>query len=373
MTNVILPLLCEAANGVHKRVWLGCKPLALYNRGHVPWFRILVRAMLTTFVTGGNGFLGASLVQHLLAGGAHVRVLVRPGAYAPYLPQLPVEQVTGDLLAPETYRASLSGCDVLFHVAACYTHDPVQIATMEAVNVEGTRDVLQAALAAGVRRLVHTSTIGTIGQPGDGSLATEDTPFNLPHPTAYVRSKLGGERIADALAANGAPVIIVHPTAMLGAGDWRPSASGRRVLDVLAGASLRYPAGGINWCPAADVAQGMIRAAAVGKPGRHYILGHGDGNLGRKEFTRLITQAAGLPAPLLEFAPLAFRARSLLRRLASRTASPSLAGAAPDRLTCNPSRAILELDMPQSNLLAAAQEMVEWYREHGLVASRTGP
>ncbi len=329
--------------------------------------------MLTAFVTGGNGFLGASLVQRLLAGGAHVRVLVRPGAHAPLLQQLPVEQVTGDLLAPETYRASLSGCDVLFHVAACYTHDPNQITTMEAVNVKGTRQVLEAALEAGVSRLVHTSTIGTIGQPGDGGLATEDTPFNLPHPTAYVRSKLEGERIAEALAQSGAPVVIVHPTAMLGAGDWRPSASGRRVLDVLAGATLRYPTGGINWCPAADVAQGMIRAAAVGKPGRHYILGHGDGNLGREEFIRLITQATGLAAPQPEPAALASRARSLLRRLASRTASPSSAGAAPDRLTCNPSRAVTELNMPQSSLLAAAHEMVAWYREHGFVVSKAGP
>ena len=338
--------------------------------------------MLTVFMTGGNGFLGASLVLRLLAGGAHVRILMRPGAHAPLLQQLPVEQVTGDLLAPDTYRASLMGCDVLFHVAACYTHDPNQIAAMEAVNVEGTRLVLEAALEAGVSRLVHTSTLGTIGQPGDGRLATEDTPFNLPHPTAYVRSKLGGERIAEALAQSGAPVVIVHPTAMLGAGDWRPSASGRRVLDVLAGASLRYPVGGINWCPVADVAQGMIRAAAVGKPGRHYILGHGEGNLGREEFTRLIIQAAGLPAVpeyrQLEYrqsesAALAARARSLLRRLASGPASPkyswaSSAGAAPDRLTCNPSRAVTELDMPQSSLLASAGEMVAWYRKHGFVA-----
>jgi len=289
-------------------------------------------------------------------------------------------------LAPDTYRASLMGCDVLFHVAACYTHDPNQIAAMEAVNVEGTRQVLEAALEAGVSRLVHTSTIGTIGQPGDGRLATEDTPFNLPHPTAYVRSKLGGERIAEALAQSGAPVVIVHPTAMLGAGDWRPSASGRRVLDVLAGAWLRYPSGGINWCPVTDVAQGMIRAAAVGKPGRHYILGHGDGNLGREEFTRLIIQAAGLPAVpeyrqleyrQLEYrqsesAALTTRARSLLRRLAT-PASPkyswaSSAGAAPDRLTCDPRRAVMELDMPQSSLLAAAGEMVAWYRKHGFVA-----
>ena len=366
MTNVILQLVRKVANGMHRRTWLGCRPLALYNKSHVHWFRILVRAMLTAFVTGGNGFLGASLVRRLLAGGAHVRVLMRPGAYSPLLQHLPVEQVTGDLLAPDTYRAFLSGCDVLFHVAASYTHDPNQIATMEAVNVEGTRQVLETALAASVSRLVHTSTIGTIGQPGDGGLATEDTPFNLPHPTAYVRSKLEGERIADALAQSGAPVIVVHPTAMLGAGDLRPSASGRRVLDVLTGAPLRYPNGGINWCPVADVAQGLILAAAAGTPGRHYILGHGDGNLGRDAFIRLITQAAGLLAPRTETVALTTRARSLLRRLSSRTASPSAAGAAPDRLTCNPSRAVAELNMPQSSLPAAAQEMVTWYREHGL-------
>lgn len=372
MTNVILPPFCAARIGVRRGVRLGCKAPTLYNRGHVSWFGILARAMLTAFVTGGNGFLGACLVRHLLAGGAHVRVLVRPGAYSPSLQQLPVELVTGDLLEPDTYHASLVGCDALFHVAASYTQDPNHIATMEAINIEGTRHVLEAALEVGVSRMVHTSTIGTVGQPGDGSLATEDTPFNLPHPTAYVRSKLEGERIADALAQRGAPVVIVHPTAMLGAGDWRPSASGRRVLDVLAGASLRYPAGGINWCPVDDVAEGMIRAAAVGKQGRHYILGHDDGNLGRDEFIRLIMQAAGLPAPQPQAATLASHARSFLHHLTSRTTAPSAAGAAPDRLTCNPGRAIRELDMPQSSLLAAAREMVAWYREQGLVASKAG-
>ncbi len=327
--------------------------------------------MLTAFVTGGNGFLGATLVRRLVQGGVHVRVLLRDGARAPLLAETPVEAVAGDLMAPETYRAALAGCDVLFHLAAAYTHDPAAVAAMEAVNVEGTRRVLSAAVETGVHRLVHASTIGTIGQPGDGALATEAIPFNLPHPTAYVRSKLEGERIADALAQHGAGVVVVHPVAMLGPGDWRPSASGRRVLDILAGRTLRYPAGGINWCPVADVADGMILAAGKGRPGRHYILGHGDGNLGRDEFACLIRQAAGMPAPS-ETVALAARARSLLRRLTSSPPAPASTGGAPDRLTCDPSRAVLELGMPQSSLLAAAQDMVAWYRESGFLVAEAG-
>ncbi|HEY54554.1 MAG TPA: NAD-dependent epimerase/dehydratase family protein, partial [Caldilineae bacterium] len=240
--------------------------------------------MPTACVTGANSFLGGTLIRHLLASGRQVRGLIRPGANDILLQNLPIERITGDLLQPETYRAALRGCDELYHVAASYTQAPEQAAHMEETNVTGTRLVLQVALNAGVARLLHTSTIGTIGQPEDGSLATEAIPFNLPYPTAYVRSKLAGEKIAAGLAQEGGHIVIVHPAAMLGPGDWRPTNSGRFVLDFLHGRRPRYPVGGINWCPVDDVARGMIRAIERGQPGRHYILGHRAGNLDLASF-----------------------------------------------------------------------------------------
>ena len=251
--------------------------------------------MSLCFVTGANSFLGAALVRELLAAGQEVRALVRPGANDILLRGLPIERITGDVLEPAALRSAMTGCETLYHIAAVYAHDQGALDTMWAVNVEGTRNIFGIAHEAGVSRFLHTSTIGTIGQPLDGSLATEETAFNLAQPTAYVRSKLEGERVAEAFAATGVQVVIVHPTGMLGPGDWRPSASGQLVLDVLKGKVSRYPAGGINWCPVEDVARGMILAVERGQPGRHYILGHCQGNLTLPGFTDLLTKAGGHP------------------------------------------------------------------------------
>lgn len=325
--------------------------------------------MATAFVTGANGFLGATLVHELLQQGYHVRVLLRPHSNDILLRGLVVERISGDLLASKTYVAALRGCDLLFHVAASYTHDPQQIAAMIRVNRDGTQAVLRAAVAAGVSRIVHTSTIGTIAQPPDGSLATESSDHLLLHPTAYVRSKLAGEQIAAELASAGAPIVIVHPTAMLGPGDWRPSASGRLVLAFLRRQPLGYLPGGINWCPVTDIARGMILAAQRGQTGRHYILGHRQGNLQETDFRQLLSQASGLPptpssSPTLRNLAATLGA-SLRRRFTP--AAPSPQGAAPHRLTCDPTRAIRELGIPQSDLLEAARTSVQWYRQNGYI------
>lgn len=314
----------------------------------------------TAFVTGANGFLGGALVRQLLADGWEVRCLLRPGANDLLLRGLPITRIEGDLLQPESYRSALAGCTALFHLAAAYTHDPARMAEMVRVNEEGTETVLRAGAEAGIARLVYVGTIGVIGQPADGSLATEETPFNLPRPSAYVRSKLAGEQRALALAAAGAPVVVAHPVAMLGAGDWRPTASGRRVLAVLRGGVPPYPPGGINWAPVDDVARGLILAAARGVPGRRYILGHAQGNLDRQAFIALITAAAqrqGVPLP-------GFGARlkqAIRHPLAVLNRSGDRSEDGPERLTCNPARAIAELGMPQSSLAAAAEAAVKWY------------
>lgn len=362
--------------------------------------------MGTAFVTGANGFLGGTLIRELLAAGWQVRALLRPGANDLLLrePWLlahtaagsrsgdrlerigdRLERVKGDLLQPESYRSALTGCDALFHTAASYTHDSARLAEMEAVNSEGARRVLTTALTAGVARLVHTSTIGTIGQPGGGDLANgilanEETAFNLPNPTAYVRSKLAGEQIALELAQTGAPIMIVHPAAMLGPGDWRPTASGRRFLDVLQGKGLRYPTGGINWAPVSDVARGLILTAERGRPGRRYLLGHREGNLDRDAFVHLVRQAAGevtqSAAPSRWAAgdglvhSLWTRRRWLLRwrdKPQTLAEAQGTAPSSPVRLTCDPTRAIVELGMPQSSLLAAAQAEYAWYRQNGYI------
>ncbi|NOZ51248.1 MAG: NAD-dependent epimerase/dehydratase family protein [Chloroflexi bacterium] len=324
--------------------------------------------MPTAFVTGANGFLGAHLVRELLHRGTRVRALMRPHSDDRLLQNLVIERITGDVLHPDTYRPALDGCDTVFHVAAAYTHDPAHIADMERVNRHGAEAVLMAAVAAGASHIVHTSTIGTIGQPPPPQVATEDSPYPLPDPTPYARSKLAGEQVAAQLAADGAPIVIVHPVAMLGTGDWRPSASGRLVLAFLQKQTLSYLPGGINWCPVTDVARGMILAAERGQPGRHYILGHAHGNLDEAAFRNLLSQASGLPPYPPQ--PRSQRLRRQLGRWRRRPQAPSApaTGHPPARLTCDPSRAVTELGMPQSDLTAAASAGIRWYRQHGFVS-----
>jgi len=312
--------------------------------------------MPTTFVTGANSFLGAHLIRQLLARGHQVRGLLRADSNDILLQDLPIQRIYGDLLQPGSWRSALNGCDALFHVAASFTHDPHLIARMEAINIRGAQALLEAALDAGVQRIVHTSTIGTVGQPAGKALATEETPFNLPNPSAYVRSKRAGEQIALDLAQRGAPIMVVHPTAMLGAGDWRPTASGRIVRAWMNQEPLRYMPGGINWTPVQDVAAGMILALEKGQPGRRYILGHAQGNLSEADFRALMARASGQPIPKTPKPSLKQRLRRLIKPSASKPA-----GTSPQRLTCNPARAITELGMPQSDLMEAARQSLAWY------------
>lgn len=287
------------------------------------------RTLRQVFVTGGAGFIGSYVVRLLVQVGVAVTALTR----TPQPAQAGVTWLAGDLLAPSTWAAHLRGCDAVFHLAAAYSWQASAAEQLYAVNVGGTQAVLHAAADAAVPLVVHTSTIGVIGLPADGSLPTEDTPFNLwPSGSAYVRSKWLGDAAALWWAQRGLPVVIVHPTAPVGAGDHKPTATGQRFVDFLAGKRPDYPAGGLNLCPVQDMAAGHVLAAQRGAAGRRYILGHAAGNLSEDVFLQMLAEVSGQPIP----PPVARRT-----------------GRAPQALTANPQRAIHELGMPQSDLRAA--------------------
>lgn len=289
------------------------------------------------FVTGGAGFIGSYLLRELIAAGIAVRALVRT-LPVPQEMQLPVQWIEGDLLEPAGWQAALNGCDVVFHLAAAYSWRTEEAATLYRINAGGTRALLQAAAACGVSLVVHTSTIGTIGQPADGSPGSEDTPFTLwPTASAYVRSKWLAEAVALWAGQRGLPVVVVNPTAPVGAGDRKPTATGQRIVDFLAGRRSAYPAGGINFCPAGDIAAGHLLAARRGQAGRRYILGHAAGNLSEAAFLQLMAETSGLPVP---------------------AAQSVRGGRAPQSLTADPRRAIRELGMPQSDLRAAFAQAI---------------
>jgi len=169
------------------------------------------------FVTGATGFVGSAVVRHLLSRGITVRVLARRRSDLRNIAGLDVEIAYGDLLDEPGLLAALRGCDTLFHVAAFYSTSEADSQQMYEVNVRGTKTVLRAAQAAGVARIVHTSTIGTVGQPGDSTLATEETPFDLWDTAShYTKSKYLAEIAALTLCQHGAPVVIVNPCAPVG-------------------------------------------------------------------------------------------------------------------------------------------------------------
>jgi dihydroflavonol-4-reductase len=319
----------------------------LVNRqSHLPVFHHTVQ---TAFVTGAAGFIGSQVVRRLIEQGVQVRALVRTlPAHQPAaatLAQDAVELIVGDLRAPERWRGRLQGCDTVFHIAALYSAQPADAPLLYQVNVHGVQAMLSAAAAAGVRCVVHTSTIGVLGRPADDGLADEDTPFNLWRTASdYVRSKWLGEAAALLWNRRGLPVVVVNPTAPVGAGDARPTATGQRIVDFLAGKRPDYPAGGLNLCPVDDIAVGHLLAAQAGQPGRRYILGHAQGNLQEAAFLGLLAAASGLSIPNPVERP---------------------AGRRPFSLTADPSRAIRELGMPQSDLQAAIAEAVTFYRTFG--------
>jgi dihydroflavonol-4-reductase len=319
---------------------------------------------MKAFVTGGTGFLGGVLVRRLAEMGVPVRALVRPGGEARLPAGAGVEAAPGDLLDRDSLRDAMAGCDTVFHVAALYSTSEADAAAMYEVNVLGTKNVLRAAADAGVARMVHTSTIGTIGR-GDGvRLPDESTEFDLWETCShYARSKYLAELLALDLASSGLPVVVVNPTSPIGAGDVKPSSSGKRILDALEGRLGAFPPGGINFVSVRDVANGHILAAERGRVGQRYILGNREGNLTREQFTELLARITSLPKAS---SPRAWP----LSRLRRRTTAPTRPGNLPQALTCDCRRAIEELGMPQTPLRDAFAEAVAWFADRGYLPAR---
>ncbi len=321
---------------------------------------------MKAFVTGATGFVGSAVVRSLLRRSAEVRVLARPGSNLANLAGLSVEVAHGDLLDRESLTTALRGCDIVFHVAALYSAIDAECERMYEVNVRGTRNVLQAAQDSGVLRIVHTSTIGTIGQPQDGSLATEETPVlassTLSH---YAKSKYLAEVAALTAAERGLPLVVVNPCAPVGAQDIKPGSTGQRIVDYLQGRLPSFIEGGINFVAVRDVAEGHLLAAEKGRIGQRYILGNREGNWTLAQFLTCMQRVSGQEPP--------HTARRWRLRLDVRSALGVRPRQGPTRdlrpkaLICDPSKAIHELGLPQTPLEGAFAEAVRWFRENGYV------
>ena len=251
--------------------------------------------MKPTLVTGASGFVGWHVARLLLARGHNVRVLVRE---ASRVPELEIERVTGDLRDPQSLGRAVAGCGAVFHVAADYrlwSRNPHELYQS---NVDGTRNMLRAAQSAGVERFIYTSTVGCIGVPA-GGIGDEMQPTALSEMAgAYKRSKFLAEQTALEFAAGGMPVVIVNPTAPMGDHDFKPTPTGRIVLDFVNGAMPAYIDTGLNVVNVRDVALGHIQAFERGRAGERYILG--SENMTLAQILSELSAITGRKAPRVE-------------------------------------------------------------------------
>lgn len=248
--------------------------------------------MAITLVTGASGFLGWHVARLLVERGHRVRALCRPTSQ---LRELEVEWVRGDLRDPESLARAVQNCELVFHVAADYRLWSKNPRDLYESNVDGTRNLLEAARGARVERIVYTSTVGCIGMPQD-TCGDEKTPVGLSDMAGhYKRSKWMAEQIALEKARAGLPIVIVNPTAPIGDRDWKPTPTGKIILDFLRDKLPAFVDTGLNLVDVRDTALGHLLAAEKGRPGERYILGCE--NLTLEQILARLATIAGKPAP----------------------------------------------------------------------------
>jgi dihydroflavonol-4-reductase len=327
---------------------------------------------MMTLVTGATGFVGSHLVRQLLERGESVRVLVRPTSSLRALDGLAVEVARGDLRDASAVRGAMRGVRRVFHAGADYrlwASDPTEIYDS---NVLGTRNIL-SAVDAGVERVVYTSTVATIAVPRSG-LPDETTDASLDEMIGhYKRSKFLAERAVLDAGTQGVPVVIVNPTMPVGPGDWRPTPTGKVILDFLDGRLPAYVQTGLNVVPVEDVVRGHLLAADHGRVGERYILG--GRNMTFKEILDALAATVGQRAPRIRLpwrAAMAFGyADHLAAGLWGREPRIPLDGVRMARHTMwvNGTKAERELGFRAGSVEAALQRAVHWYRQNGYVRS----
>ena len=286
--------------------------------------------------------------------------------------------VYGTLADHDALRAGLKGTDYCFHVAASYHLWMRDYAPMYAANVEGTRNILEAAWQSECKRIVYTSTVGCIGLPdyaeADTHPANETTPFKPAQlSNHYKRSKWQAEQVALSFAQKGCPVVIVNPSAPVGPRDVKPTPTGKIIVDFLNRQMPAYLETGLNWVHVRDVAIGHILAAEKGTIGERYILGNTDGNWDMKKTFAELQRLSGIPAPKWRIpygiAYIAACLNEVYSSISGTAPKAPMAGVrmAKYKMYFNPAKAVRELGMPQTPPVQAFKEAIEWFVSEGYV------
>lgn len=327
--------------------------------------------MLKSLVTGANGFVGSAVARCLLNAGHEVRCLVRPGSDRRNLYQLPVEISEGDLRSAPSLKRAVAGCDNLFHVAADYRLWVPNPETMYDINVKGTQALILAAAEAGMRRMVYTSSVATLGTTQDGVPANEDTPSSLLAMNGhYKRSKFMAEQVVQRMTdEHKLHLLIVNPSTPMGPRDIRPTPTGRIVVDTLCGRMPAYVNTGLNVAHSDDIARGHLLAYAHGKPGERYILG-GE-NMTLLQILQAIDKISGkrkmrvsLPVKLILPAAWLMEKMAMVTNVEPRVTVDSVR-MAKQKMFYSSDKAIRELGYQYRPATEALEDAMDWFLANG--------
>ncbi len=329
---------------------------------------------MKTLVTGATGFLGSHVARELAGRGEDVRVLVRSSSDLRAIEGLEAERFSGDLRDRASLERAVCGVQRIYHVAADYrlwARNPPEIYES---NVIGTHNLLEAAQRASVEKFVYTSTVATIAVPRQGGLPNEQTEASIGEMIGhYKRSKFEAEQAALRAAESGLPVVIVNPTTPIGPGDWKPTPTGKIIVDFLNGRMPGYVDTGLNFVPVEDCARGHWLAAEQGKTGERYILG--GSNLMLKQMLDILSSVSGRRAPRWKFPhAVAYAAGCVdtaVSRLVGRAPRIPLEGVrmARHKMFVDASKAFRDLGFAPGPIEAALERAVAWYESNGYVAA----
>ena len=325
------------------------------------------------FVTGATGFVGSHVAQLLSAQGADLRLLVRSTSRTDNIADVKAERVTGDLRDFDSLKKAMQGCEFVFHVAADYRLWVRNPEEMYRSNVEGTRALIRAAQEGGVRRVIYTSSVATMGFTTTGHIADETSPVNLRDMVGhYKRSKFMAEEIALEAGRNAANVVVVNPTTPIGEQDIRPTPTGRIIVDFLKRKFPAYVDTGLNLADVKEIARGHFLAMEKAVPGERYILG-GE-NLTLKQILDKLSALTGLPSPRVQvphavalgFAALdQFFTGVVLRKEPRATIDAVRMGY--KKMFASSAKAERELGYKIFPVEDALRRAIQWFQNHGYV------